>query len=84
MSPNRKRLFLLAIAAALGAGMGGIYLGDSLQRTIRGSFDLRNALAGSTLVMIPDWQPETQSRKLVDVILDWLAGVRRPKTPASA
>ena len=84
VSPNRKRLFLLAIAAALGAGVGGIYLGDSLQRTIRGSFDLRNALAGSTLVMIPDWQPETQSRKLVDVILDWLAGVRRPKTPASA
>lgn len=84
VSPNRKRLFLLALAAALGAGVGGIYLGDSLQRTIRGSFDLRNALAGSTLVMIPDWQPENQRRGLVNVILDWLAGIRRPKTPANA
>lgn len=83
-SPNRKRLFLLALAAAFGAGIGGVYLGDSLQRTIRGSFDLRNALAGSTLVMIPDWQPQNERRKLVDVALDWLAGVRHPKTQANA
>jgi uncharacterized protein involved in exopolysaccharide biosynthesis len=76
-SPSRKRLLLIVLAAAAGLGLIGIYLGDAMRRTIRGSFDLRDSLAGSTLVMIPRWRVEGGEGAFADVFLDRLAGTQQ-------
>lgn len=75
-SPSRTRLLALALAGSFAVGLVGLYVGDNMQRTIRGTFDLQNALAGSTLVVIPYWSPETGKRSIIDVALDRIAGTR--------
>lgn len=69
VSPNRTRLLAIALAAAAGLGIAGLYVGDAMRRQIRGSFDLQNELAGSTLVLIPHWRPEAR-RSFFDFMLN--------------
>ncbi|MDI6025829.1 hypothetical protein QBK99_06455 [Corticibacterium sp. UT-5YL-CI-8] len=83
VSPNRKRLMLMSLAAAMGFGFAGIYIGDAMQRSIRGSFDLRDVLAGSTLVMIPHFRPESERKFFADAVLDRIAGTSHG-SPAKA
>jgi uncharacterized protein involved in exopolysaccharide biosynthesis len=58
ISPNRTKLLLVVLVGAVAAGAAGLYLGDAFSRTIRGAFDLNDALAGETLVVIPEWKPQ--------------------------
>ncbi len=67
---SRTRMLGLVLAGALACGCAGLYLGDTMQRTIRGTFDLKDTLAGSTLVVIPHWTPETKRRAVVEATLD--------------
>jgi len=80
-SPNRTKLLVLALAGSFGCGLAGLYLSDSMQRSIRGAFDLENVLAGSTLVMIPHWSAEGERRSFVNAALDRIAGVRARRPP---
>ncbi|UVK40211.1 hypothetical protein LHFGNBLO_001650 [Mesorhizobium sp. AR10] len=72
-SPSRTRLLLLVMGGALAMGAGGLYLGDNLQRTIRGTFDLKAALAGSTLVVIPNWVPAKTPMSRLETVLSYIA-----------
>lgn len=73
-SPSRTRLLLFALAASFAGGLGGLYLSDAMQKTIRGTFDLENALAGTTLVVIPRWAADGERRSRWDMVLDRIAG----------
>lgn len=80
-SPSRTRLLLMSIIAACVVGCAGVYLGDSLQRTVRGTFDLKAPLAGSTLVVIPDWSPFDAPQSLKETIVrrvTRMLGLNRP------
>jgi uncharacterized protein involved in exopolysaccharide biosynthesis len=57
IAPGRQRLMFMVMGIAGALGLGGIYVADTLRRTIRGTFDLKDALAGETLVVIPYWSP---------------------------
>ena len=57
-APTRRTMLLVVLAASLASAVAGLYLGDAIQPAIRGAFDLKQALAGSTLVMIPRWTVE--------------------------
>ena len=59
------RRILLAVLAGFSLLMGavGIYIADSLDGTVRGSFDLAEALEGQEVVMIPGWTPNTGVRR---------------------
>jgi uncharacterized protein involved in exopolysaccharide biosynthesis len=61
-APNRKKMLAMALAAACACGLGGLLLGDTLQRSIRGTFDLKDVLAGSTVVVIPLWSAKWQRK----------------------
>lgn len=56
--PRRLVLLLGLGVLSLGAGLAGLILADLFSRTIRGAFDLEEALQGQTLVMIPRWKPQ--------------------------
>ncbi len=56
--PRRLQLAAMVCAAAAMAAAAGIYAAHLLDRTIRGAFDLSQALAGETLVVIPRWKPK--------------------------
>jgi uncharacterized protein involved in exopolysaccharide biosynthesis len=59
-----RKLMLLALAGfAMVAGAAGIFIADSLDKTIRGSFDLAEALEGEELIMIPEWTPHFGVRR---------------------
>lgn len=80
-SPNRTQLMLLLAAAAAAVGAGGVYLGDSLRSTVRGTFDLATPLAGSTIVVVPQWSPAEARRSVRQAIVDRIAalfGIDRP------
>lgn len=83
-SPSRKLMLLIVLAIATGAGLVGVYLGDAMRRTIRGSFDLRDTLEGSTLVIIPRWRSEGEDGSFADTILDRLAGIQQHDLTAKA
>jgi uncharacterized protein involved in exopolysaccharide biosynthesis len=70
---SRTRMLGLVLGAAFACGFAGLYLGDTMQRTIRGTFDLKDSLAGCTLVVIPQWMPETKRRTVVEATLDNIA-----------
>lgn len=55
--PRRLLLFAALAIAGAGAGLGGLLAFDIADRRIRGAFDLQEALAGQTLVMVPSWRP---------------------------
>lgn len=74
-APNRTNLMLLVLCGAVAMGAGGLYLGDNLQRTIRGTFDLKTTLAGSTLVIIPNWVPTSMPKSRLETGLSYLAHV---------
>lgn len=81
-SPSRTRALLMVAAAALAAGAGGLYLGDTLRRTVRGTFDLKTHLAGSTLVVIPHWTDEGARRGFAGSALMRLARLATGERPA--
>lgn len=56
--PRRLQLIAGACAAAAMAAAAGIYGAHLFDQTIRGTFDLGDALAGETLVVIPRWKPK--------------------------
>ncbi|OHV84990.1 hypothetical protein [Rhizobium sp. LCM 4573] len=56
--PRRLYLALAVCVAAGAAGLAGIYAAHLFDGSIRGTFDLAQALAGQTLVVIPRWTPE--------------------------
>lgn len=82
-SPSRKRTLLLVLSAAIAAAAGGVYLGDTLQNTIRGSFDIRGALAGSTLIMIPNWSTDANPRSKAELFVAWIAELTSGSRPAT-
>lgn len=84
ISPGRTKLMVMALAGAIACGLGGLYLGDSMQRSIRGTFDLEGALAGSTLVVVPRWSTDDEKRSVVDVVLDRLAKAVPRERPTAA
>lgn len=61
--PARKLMLMVLAAFSAIAGAAGIFIADSLDRTIRGSFDLANALEGQELIMIPNWTPHFGVRR---------------------
>jgi uncharacterized protein involved in exopolysaccharide biosynthesis len=61
--PRRLHLAMAVLAAASAASAAGIYAAHLFDRTIRGTFDLANALAGETLVVIPRWNPRRHIAK---------------------
>jgi uncharacterized protein involved in exopolysaccharide biosynthesis len=58
--PGRRFLLVLLAGISVLAGAAGTYVADSLDRTIRGSFDLADALQGQELIMIPNWTPDVR------------------------
>ncbi|WP_157069823.1 GumC family protein [Aureimonas frigidaquae] len=56
-APSRTKLMLLVLGLAAGVGAACLWLSDVLDRSIRGTFDLRRALEGQSVVVIPDLQP---------------------------
>lgn len=70
---SRAKMLVLVLGAAVACAFGGLYLGDTMQRTVRGTFDLKDTLAGSTLVVIPQWSADTRRRSVVEATLDSLA-----------
>jgi len=63
----------MVLVGAIACAFGGLYLGDTMQRTVRGTFDLKESLAGSTLVVIPQWSADTKRRSVVEATLDSIA-----------
>ena len=61
--PRRLHLAAMVCAAAAMAAAAGIYAGHLFDRTVRGTFDLSQALAGETLVVIPHWKPKRRIAK---------------------
>jgi uncharacterized protein involved in exopolysaccharide biosynthesis len=61
--PRRAFLALGVCLAAAAAAAAGIYLAHLLDRTIRGTFDLADTLAGETLVVVPQWSPKKHVAK---------------------
>lgn len=54
---SRKLFLMVVIGLALAAGAAAAVASDILTPTIRGTFDLAEALRGQTLVVIPEWSP---------------------------
>lgn len=54
-SPSRTKLLAFILLAAGASAVGGLSVADGLRPGIRGTFDLTDALAGSSLVVIPKW-----------------------------
>ena len=61
--PARRLLLMVVAGLSVLAGAIGIYIADALDRTIRGSFDLADALEGQELIMIPNWTPSDGVRR---------------------
>lgn len=61
--PSRKVMLMVLAAFSVLAGAAGVFLADSLDRKIRGSFDLADALEGEELIMIPNWTPRFGVRR---------------------
>jgi uncharacterized protein involved in exopolysaccharide biosynthesis len=61
--PGRRLLLMILAGISVLAGAVGTYLADSFDETIRGSFDLANALQGQELIMIPNWTPDVRARR---------------------
>jgi uncharacterized protein involved in exopolysaccharide biosynthesis len=57
--PGRKKLMLIVLLAAAGAGLAAVVASDMMDKTIRGSFDISRALDGRPLVVVPYWSNET-------------------------
>jgi uncharacterized protein involved in exopolysaccharide biosynthesis len=70
---SRTRMLGIVLVGAIACAFGGLYLGDTMQRTVRGTFDLKESLAGSTLVVIPQWSADTKRRSVVEATLDSIA-----------
>ncbi len=54
---SRMKFLIVVMVLSLAAGMGTVLLADLLTPTIRGTFDLAEALGGQTLVVLPEWTP---------------------------
>ncbi len=61
--PSRSMMLMILACFSAVVGAGAILLADSLDRTIRGSFDLAEALEGEELIMIPNWTPHFGVRR---------------------
>ncbi|WP_117190454.1 GumC family protein [Rhizobium terrae] len=61
--PRRAYLAVAVCLAAAGIGAASIYATHLLDRTIRGTFDLADLLAGETLAVIPHWTPTRHMAK---------------------
>ena len=61
--PRRAFVALGVCLAAAAAAAAGIYVAHLLDRTIRGTFDLADTLAGETLVVVPQWSPKKHVAK---------------------
>lgn len=61
VGPRRLHLAVMVFFAAAAAAAAGVFVAHAFDRTVRGSFDLADMLAGSTLVVIPHWTPKTAS-----------------------
>ncbi len=57
-SPGRRKMMMMLILFAGGAGLATVFAADMFDRTIRGSFDLANSLEGASLVAVPEWSDE--------------------------
>jgi polysaccharide chain length determinant protein (PEP-CTERM system associated) len=73
--PGRRKMMLMVVLLAGGAGLATVLAADMMDRTIRGSFDLAPALEGRTLVVVPNWSDEaaTGPRKALGRIFIGLA-----------
>lgn len=61
--PPRKLLLAILAGMSVLVGAAGIYIADSLDRTIRGTFDLADAFQGQELIVIPNWTPDVGARR---------------------
>lgn len=80
---SRTRMLGLVLGAAFVCAFVGLYLGDTMQRTVRGTFDLKDSLAGTTLVVIPQWTADTKRRSVVEATLDSIAPPVQQDRPAT-
>jgi polysaccharide chain length determinant protein (PEP-CTERM system associated) len=53
--PGRKKMMLIVLVLAAGAGLAALVASDTMDKTIRGTFDISRALEGRPLVVVPYW-----------------------------
>ena len=53
--PSRTKILILILGMAGAAGLATLYVSDTMDKTIRGTFDVSRALEGRPLVVLPYW-----------------------------
>ena len=73
--PNRRKMLLVVLVLAGAAGLAALFLSDTMDKTIRGTFDVSRALEGRPLVVVPFWagEPSSSARKTIKSIVAGVA-----------
>ncbi len=73
--PSRMKILLVVLVLAGATGLAALFLSDTMDKTIRGTFDVSRTLEGRPLVVVPFWASESSSlaRKTIKSIVTGVA-----------
>ena len=63
--PGRRKMMLIVLVIAAGAGLAALVASDTMDKTIRGTFDISRALEGRPLVVVPYWTNKSPGARKV-------------------